>query len=196
MQQDIYKTPEANLTGSEVESEMPDFLVVSIVKFFWISFATFGFYLVYWFYKNWKYQKEKNQLEIWPVMRAIFSIFFVHSLCEKIDQRNYEKGIEHKWSPMVWATLFVIVTILSRVYDQISARVDLVAGDLISICLVPLSIALLIAPQKAINVSQGDPLGKSNSRFTWANIAWMVPGVILWLVVCFGFYALIALEGV
>lgn len=83
MESNLYEAPQSTL--SDVESlEDKEFYVVSIKKFTILFMATFGFYSIYWFYRNWKMSKAKYRDDIWPVARGIFSIFFVHSLFDYV----------------------------------------------------------------------------------------------------------------
>ena len=79
MQENVYAVPESNL---EILPESPRhmFYVVSKIKFLVLFFATFSLYGVYWNFKNWSLYKNYHNDDIWPIMRAIFSVFFTHSL--------------------------------------------------------------------------------------------------------------------
>lgn len=199
MEDNIYKTPESDLVveGSEGGSTVShEFYVVALKKFLILNIVTFSFYTVYWFYRNWKLQKLHNGLSVIPVLRAIFPIFFVHSLFNEVRRAQTKNRNKYDWNPVLWASLYVVIAIVSAVFDRIYERMDLgVWGELISVLFIPLSIAVLIIPQKAINISVGDAFGEANKRLTWANYAWLIPCVILWLLVLVAFYSPYALDG-
>ncbi len=69
---------------------------VTIFKFltFWV--ATFSLYAMYWNYKNWKYIKQRDSLDIMPIARSIFYIFWYYSLHQKLAEENEQ--LEHKGS--------------------------------------------------------------------------------------------------
>ena len=68
-----YAAPKAALSH-HVEGT-PDDYVVAKTKFWVLFVGTFSLYGVYWFYRQWDAQKERNGLNIWPIWRAVFSIF-------------------------------------------------------------------------------------------------------------------------
>lgn len=186
MEQNIYASPASQLEF-DVDSPGHEFYVVSIKKFTVLFFITLGIYSIYWFYKNWSVYKAHNGASIWPIPRAIFNIFFAHSLFRKIDEviKNREKAFG--WSPETLATFYVIFAILSNVVDRLSMReVGTPYTDILSMVLLPILYVILLKAQKAVNISQNDMAGESNSTFTLANYVWILIGTIFWLFVAFG----------
>lgn len=70
----LAETPESSTTTEAT----PPFLVVSIRKFLLLYISTFGLYRVYWFYTNWRLQKQFNRETTWPVARTVLAVFFVY----------------------------------------------------------------------------------------------------------------------
>lgn len=66
------------------------FFPVSRGKFIVFCLVTFGFYELYWHYRNWKYLKEHNEeyKNIWPIWRAIFAPIWYYSFLRAIDKEN------------------------------------------------------------------------------------------------------------
>lgn len=183
MTDNIYKVPEANL---ETESSLDthEFYVVSKTKFLILIFGTVGFYYVYWFYKNWRFYSNANNLKVWPVPRAFFSIFFVHSLFSAIAAKAKAKDVELQWNSNPLATLYVIVVLTSNIMDQLSMKEILSPySDMVSVILLPAIAWILFKVQDTVNWIEGDPDGSSNARITPANIAWLFFGALLWFVV-------------
>ncbi len=58
--------------------------IVSPSKFIVLSILSFGFYELIWIYRNWKFFKEKEKLDISPFWRTVFAIFFIYSLFKKM----------------------------------------------------------------------------------------------------------------
>jgi len=56
-------------------------------KFAVLSVASFGFYLLYWFYQQWKHERARTGEELWPFVRAFFSVIFAYSLFTRV--RDY-----------------------------------------------------------------------------------------------------------
>ena len=64
------------------------FFAVGGLKLAVMSLVTMGFYEVYWMYKHWRAIRDREGISIMPVLRAIFAIFFIHSLFVRF--RDYE----------------------------------------------------------------------------------------------------------
>ncbi|PCK08822.1 MAG: hypothetical protein COA42_07410 [Alteromonadaceae bacterium] len=193
MENKIYETPQSEL--SEIEkSEGTEFYVVSIKKFTILFMATFGIYAVYWFYRNWRQYKNKNGDNIWPVARGMFSIFFAHSLFERIDGSLEKRSLVYKWYPSSYASFYVIIVIAGRIVDKLSDKsIGSPYTDVISILTIPIVCYILAKVQGAINLSQDDMNGSSNSNFTLPNYLWCAPGAILWFLVFLGLFNIFGL---
>jgi hypothetical protein len=62
----------------------PAYHHVSLVKFIIYSICSFGLYLIYWFYKNWRYVRDRDGSDIRPFWRAIFSPIWCFHLARDI----------------------------------------------------------------------------------------------------------------
>ena len=119
METDIYKTPQAELTVSDVhEQAESQFYIVSNTKFLLLYFFTLGLYTVYWFYRNWSLYKQSTGESMWPVMRGIFSIFFTHSLFRRVDERLQAQAIDYHWAPAMLATVYVVSAVVANISDR------------------------------------------------------------------------------
>jgi hypothetical protein len=189
MDQDIYKPPQADLTTNLPEK--PDFYVVSERKLLILAISTLGIYYVYWFYQHWKNQKLKYKENIWPVARSIFSIFFTHSLFNRIQGALTDAGKNFSWSPNLMATVFILFSIISDITNRLSrteAEGEFPLFTLIGLLsLIPIIFSTYKA-QQAANLACNDPLAKQNSQFTLANFLWIGLGVLFWLLMLFGLY--------
>lgn len=182
-----YATPTASLADTPGEAAATPFYVVGTMKFLLLYVATLGVYSVYWFYRNWSHYKADTREAIWPVPRAIFSVFFIHSLFRTVDARLRADGKDFPWSPGSLATLLVILMITSNVLDRVASRIETVGMlDLASLLLLlPIAFVMLRA-QGAINLACGDAEGKGNSQITGLNFLWLALGAILWGLVGLG----------
>lgn len=59
--------------------------VIPVWKFALFSIASLGFYQMYWNYKNWKFFKEKDNLDISPFWRTFLMSFFMSSLFDRFS---------------------------------------------------------------------------------------------------------------
>jgi hypothetical protein len=80
-------TPKAK-AKAETKAVEYKFLKMTPSKLAIMSLATFGLYEVYWMYKNWKAVKEAEKSDVWPVPRAIFVLFFMYTLLQKMNVKN------------------------------------------------------------------------------------------------------------
>jgi hypothetical protein len=164
------------------------FYVVSRRKMVILSIATMGMYGFYWFYKNWdQYRNHGSASEdaresIWPIPRAIFSVFFVHSLFRKVKAAGMDSPKVAAWNDNRGAWWFVIVSVTLSITHKLETKsigmpLTSYIGD---VCLLLLLLAYVKA-QSMINASCGDPDGKSNNKLTAANWVWIVIGALLYL---------------
>jgi hypothetical protein len=193
----VYKPPQSDLL-SETEVRPNKFYVVSKLKLTVLFLATLGLYIIYWFYINWTNYRDTAGEKIMPVPRSIFYIFFTHSLFNKVDADLKFKQIEYDWSPKTMATLFVIVSIASSVLDRLSFReYGSPLIDILSIAILPIALLIILKAQEAINLSQNDRDGSSNSKFTVYNYLWIALGLVFWILITVGMiemFGLISIE--
>ena len=185
MESNPYSPPQSDL---ESPGSVPLFYIVSVRKFTILFFATLGMYSIYWFFKNWFLYKCETGEKIWPVPRALFSIFFAHSLFSKIQDKLAHGGIRFPWNPSTMATLYVVVSISSNILERMAEKeIWSPYSDVLSFMILPVLYFTLLVPQKAINHAEQDPEGSSNSRLTFANYIWIALGLALWGVGILGF---------
>jgi hypothetical protein len=167
----------------------PPFYVVSTRKFALLFLATLGLYPVYWFYKNWDRYKDRVPAasqpgtNVAPVVRALFSIFFVHALLRKVQAWDGGDPVRRAWSSGWHATWIVVLLLAGECIDTL---VDGTAGppfgDLASFAILVLLLFAFLKAQRMINLACGDPEGAGNARLTRANRVWIVLGGIGWVV--------------
>jgi hypothetical protein len=197
MNDSIYAPPKADLSVSSYSGSDGDnaFYVVSPLKFSVLFFVTLGGYQLFWMYKNWSSYKDRcrfadsSDRNIWPIARALFSIFFIHSLFYKVDAYAEEKARPLSWNVDTNATIMVLLLIATGIFGQlpnhqIGTPYTTIAWMLLLVCL---HFSLRKA-QGYINASCGDPEGLSNSEFTAANWVWIVLGTIICLLAIVGMF--------
>lgn len=79
--------------------------ITSPSMFIFLSIVSFGVYEFVWFYRNWKFFKEKEKLDISPFWRAFFAPFFIYKLFQKISVYAKKEGYKGKYSSG-WRTFF------------------------------------------------------------------------------------------
>ena len=177
--------PYAAPAGDRLEvatAEPARFYVVSVAKFVCLYISTFGLYHLYWNYQQWARLKRATRGNEWPVARSIFSVFFTHALYQEIDQHLRRRGTPFTWNPSAVATAVVVLLIASRILGRFDPEW---ATALSVACVIPLAM-LIRRAQQAANAACGDAEGSANASFTAANIAWIILGVLFWLLVLLG----------
>jgi hypothetical protein len=119
-----------------------------------LQIVTFGLYAVIWFYRHWAVQKRARRLNISPVARGIFAIFFVHRLFKVIDQTARATGVSTRWKHRSQATLYVLLVLVARVLSNLTSDVEAI---LVGIALNVASVFPLVAAQRVANLANGRP---------------------------------------
>lgn len=184
MSDNVYAAPSANLDerlDADVEGR---FYVVSTRKLLILFFATFGLYQLHWNFQNWLLHKRATGEDVWPLPRALFAIFFTHTLYREIAAYD-STGDRRTWDSEIHASGMVFMLFIGYALSWVGTDSRFI--DLASILLlIPIGL-LLKTVQVEVNIRSGDPSGSSNDSFTAANIVWCVIGGVVW------FFALIGL---
>jgi hypothetical protein len=189
METNLYAPPVAAVAELSDAGETPakPFYVVGLLKFLLLFFLSFGLFQLVMYYLHWSRFKRATKTPMWPVARAIFPVFFLHSLAEEIDHRLHRAGIRHDWSPKLAATVIVVLLIANRIadrfLDQMTSDVAVLGFGWASLLVIAW---FLWQIQSAANLACGEPDGDSNRRLTLVNWLWIVPLAIFWLLVIAG----------
>ncbi len=183
-----------NQTKPVDENETP-FFPVSEAKLITLYILSFGLYGIYWFQQNWKRQQPMMDKKIYPVWRAIFSIFFTHSLFKRIDQQAVHLPQQHKFNANALATFFVAAIVVSNVIDRLSINTDM-AQSITNTILIITSVVLflfsaypLAKVQTTINRINNDMLGYLNHKYSVWNYVLIILGTVSWLMLAMGLLA-------
>ena len=83
--------------------------IISTQKFLLFSILSLGLYQIWWMYKEWEFFEHKDKLNISPVLRAIFCVFFLYSLFKHIQIFAHENLYTKAFSSL-WLFLAYILT--------------------------------------------------------------------------------------
>ena len=152
-----------------LDTQVPPFFPVSIVKFTVLSLTTFGIYELFWFYKNWRLIREREG-HLSPFWRTVFAYFFCYEMFKHI--RDYPTPTRAN------ATLpagpltagWILVSLLWRLPDPYWF-----VSFLAFLFLIPVQMAANKVNSSVV------PTHDPNSRFTAANWAAVVVGGLLLL---------------
>jgi len=174
------------------DEEQTSYFPVSEGKFLTLYVLSFGLYGVFWFYKNWKLQEPLMDKKIYPVWRAIFSIFFTHALFRRIDQSAAHLDKQHRFNANALATFFVAAIVISNILENLSSN----SGVLLnmssnSIIIVSLSLFLasaypMVKVQATVNRINNDMLGYLNHKYSLWNYVLITLGTLLWILIALG----------
>lgn len=184
---DLVAEPDTVVPDLGHAGDAPRFYVVGKKKFIVLYLATLGLYGFYWFYKQWSCYKdgsgyESEEHKIWPIARALFPMFFTHSLFREVKRFNQAVAALDEWESRAHATFLVIVITVSNVVDRLAGKsIGSPYTDLLSLALLAPLLFFYYKAQAMINISCGDPEGAANRNFTAANYAWIVVGGLCWL---------------
>lgn len=158
--------------------QVPMFYVVSLTKLVGLMLLTSNLYAFYWFYRNWSVYRKATGASVIPLLRSIVPVLFVYPLLSRVDRGFRDSGREYNWSPVMLSLGMWLVIVVSGLsgwlapagpWPQALFRLVVYMGAIAWLfCLI----------QRAINVHEGDPKGRTNSRFTVANLAWIA---LVWL---------------
>jgi GYF domain 2 len=119
----------------------PLFLHISVARLILMSIVSFGLYDNYWMYKNWRYIKERDNMNIRPFWRGFFGVFYCHSLLRRIYNDKEARSIQvPSFSPDVLATVWVVLIVISAVVGFTPGIIASIIGAFIPtfLCLVPI----------------------------------------------------------
>ena len=155
-----------NLKEHNIEAQQ----IISEEKFIILSIVSIGTYGIWWMYKAWRFYQQKEKLDIIPAARAIFSIFFLNSLFNKILDFAKEKGYNESYSSVSLFLGFIVANLLAVLPDPYW---------LISV----FNFIFLIPSFKALNFAKRNSTDFEvieQESFNGRQIALIVIGLILW----------------
>lgn len=150
--------------------------IINLNKFIFLCIISFGLYEIWWIYKAWRFYKQKENLDIMPAARAIFSIFFLTTLFDKILLFAKEKGYGKNFSSIELFIGFFFGNILAKLPEPFW---------LISL----FSFVFLIPPFKALNYAKQNSsefVVTEQTSFSGRQIGLIIVGIIFWGLVLFG----------
>ena len=92
-------------------------VLITPVNFVLLYLLTFGIYGYWWMYKHWRFFQQKELSGITPAARAIFAVFFLHTLFEKILLFAKTQGYKRVYSSSGLYVVFILAYLASRLPD-------------------------------------------------------------------------------
>ena len=139
-------------------------------------------YEAYWIYKNWRYIRERDGLNISPFWRGFFGIFFCHSLLRRIHEDQEARAYQQPaFSPGSLATGWVVLLIVANAIS----RAPSIAASIVS-AFIP-SFLCLAPVQNYINAVT-EKRNPTQKAYGWSSghIVCLVFGIIVWALLLIG----------
>ena len=160
----------------------PLFLYIPTSRLIILSIVSMSLYEAYWIYKNWRYIKERDGLNISPFWRGFFGIFYCHSLLRSIHEDKEARSYQQPtFSPNALATGWVLLMIFANAVSRAPGMAATIISAFIPsfLCLVPV--------QNYVN-SVTEKRNPSQKAYGWSSghIVCLVSGVIFWALLLIG----------
>lgn len=150
---------EPDITAEGVPGAGPVYFPVTALKMIVMTFATFGFYEIFWFYKQWDSERDRTHEPLWPVWRSLFAHIFAFSLFWRVRDTGHRLLVPVTYSSVALGIAFLFMTLAS----QLSGPVAFLS--LLSFLpLLPVRSAI-----ERINAAR-DPGAETNGKFSAANV--------------------------
>lgn len=184
----VRAAPAPTPTGASptLDQNIPLFLYIPTSRLIILSIVSVGLYEAYWIYRNWRYIKERDGLNIHPFWRGWFGIFFIRRLLRRIHEDECARSFQQPtFSPgrlgLAWMALFIVGAVVSR-------QVGILAAFIPSfLCLVPV--------QNYVNaVTKKRSPGLEYYGWSAGHIICLVWGILLWTLTLIGVGLLIGMA--
>jgi hypothetical protein len=162
--------------NTEENNTIEEQQIISVNKFIVLSILSFGLYEIWWIYKSWRFFQQKDKLDILPIVRTIFSIFFLIPLFNKILDFANGKGYNRHFSSVLLFIGYIIVTLLANLPDPFW-----LISFLSIVFFIPSFNALNFARQNSTNFIVTEQLSYNRRQITIIII-----GAIIWVLFLLG----------
>ena len=105
-------------------------------KFLIYHFLTLGIYSIYWFYRQWRWVKQRDNSLIMPFWRALFSPLWLYALYQQLKQEPLQAG--RSLPSKVMMVMIVVIYIVSSILSGQLSQWEMVFILLTGLLLLPL----------------------------------------------------------
>lgn len=174
-----YRAPDSAIEETLVRPRRPYFLAPTSGKFSLMMLSTFGFYGIWWFYRNWCAVRRHDQRRISPVWRSVLSILWVYS-CFKAIHRIANTDAVRPLPAGALATIFILLSLCT--YGPLP--IWLLAA-LTFLPMLPVN-----AMARRFNECRDPEIYRTEDPINAWNSLGIAVGALLWLVVLLGLLVL------
>jgi hypothetical protein len=136
-----------------------------------------GLYQVYWLYSNWCRIRDASGEILSPFWRAVLAPVWSYSLLDRIRTSAEQEGLRVRWIPAVLGTLFLLMTLASRLPDP---------WFLISLGSFLALLPAQLTAQRVNDRHEAVVTERRNDDYSPGNVAVMLIGWILWVLMILG----------
>jgi hypothetical protein len=174
----IFATEEEEFDVADAAAELPvagagDWFTPSMTKLLVMDLATLGLYKIYWHYRQWANVKRREGTDIMPFWRAVFSPVWLYFLLQRMAQERSRLGL-----PGMPAGLIALLY-LALVFTYLVPPPWDLLGSVLTV------VPILMANRHAMTLNEATG-GAVEGRFSALNVAGIVIGAILWLLIIVG----------
>lgn len=121
------------------EPEFPEalFYPTSLTKLIILSIITFNIYICYWFYRNYLYQKQRDNSSIMPIARGFFYNFWYYPLYVTLVEDSQKRFNENRVLIKPLAVLFAVLFFMSAVLSNTDGIRSIIALIITPLFLIP-----------------------------------------------------------
>lgn len=171
--QDVVAPREPVLAGTPPEDVAATrSFCVGPTKLIVMTLATFAFYPLYWFYKNWKVEQAVSGEAISPVLRTFFILIFFYSFASRVKDHAMIAEVPARYSPLLLSIAIVAIWLASYLPDP----------AFLVVFLLPLPVLPIQRTLERLNAAKGFGNGPE-WQFTAVNIIGIVLSALFWLLV-------------
>lgn len=171
----------ASIDGENV----PLFFHIPVSRLVWLSLITFGFYEIYWIYRNWRFlrfhRKGRTAAYFGRDLRNPVDLVGVFSQIST-DQELGGRYNGRDFTLNGWLWIVALLTQVARSILGFTPFLSVWVDFALTFGLLALSILCLVPVQKHINEGNAKA-GKPLSRPTFGHYASIVVGLLVWLLV-------------
>ncbi len=173
-----------NLEEHSSASKDCQFLYIPISRLVIMSILTGGLYQAYWMYKNWKYIKERDKMDIKPFWLSVFGIFFIHKLFKIIqDSLTNTTFFADYYSAEPLATVWVVLNVLGSILSRSNDVFINIIGGLLSM----FTFLILESVQKYINIlNQSIEPKPKYHKWSIGHFVCLFLGLLIWSLSIYG----------
>lgn len=149
--------------------------IISTNKFLLLNLLTLNLYTIWWMYKAWIIIKHKDESDILPAARAIFGLFFIYSLFQRIRDFALQHVYPKDFSPILLYLGILIVNVVPA-FPDIKEKFGILSL---------LASLFFVAPNEALNyalLNSKKFKAEEEAGFNLRQLIVMLVGISLWAV--------------